>query len=86
MQNCARFLIVWIRATYCVAWLVDIKVQLNVIASFINGIIVIKPDFVGLTWIVKAENTLRLYTAFRKWGRLRCFVAALDPLDSPCAI
>ena len=46
-----------------------------------------KSDFVGLTWIVKAENTLRLYTALRKRGGFGvsrpCWI---NLLDSSCAI
>jgi hypothetical protein len=39
-------------------WLVDIEVQLDVIASFVNGGIVAEPDFIGLLRIVKAKNVL----------------------------
>jgi len=60
--------------------------QLDVIASFVNGMIDMEADFVGFICIVEAENTLCLRATLRKRRRLRYFVALLDLLDSPCAI
>ena len=60
--------------------------QLDVIASFENGMIDMEADFVGFICIVEAENTLCLRAALRKRRGLRYFMAVLDPLDAPCAI
>lgn len=56
------------------------------IASFINGMIVVNPDLVRFSRIIEAENVLRLCIALRNLRNLRYFLAVLDPLDSLCLV
>ncbi len=60
--------------------------QLNVITSLVNSIIVIEMDFVGFICIIEEENTLCPHVALRKQRRLQYFIAVLDLLDSLCVI